>query len=113
MESKMKQIEPAPVARDVDGSWSHPDLPSFDEGDAVKFQAWIIGQGIEVHRVWMECDAEALHERYCDGSVEAMAEWQPRAPGGPEWFPLAIYDAEDDGPVAYFARAVAHVGAPQ
>ena len=67
MEKMMKRIQTAPVARDVNGEWHHPDLPAFDEGDAAKFQAWLDEQGLQPMRIYMEFDAEALHDRYCDG----------------------------------------------
>ena len=100
-----KKIEAAPVTRDAQGWYEHPDLPSFEEGDAAKFKEWIDSQGLDVQRVWMDDDAPDLAERYLegDGDPSALVDWQPTAPGT-GWFLLALYDEENDGPVAWFAR---------
>lgn len=41
---------------------------------------------------------------YAMALTDALKEWQPTTPTGADWFLLAIFDTEDDGPVAYFVR---------
>lgn len=97
-----KKIEAALIARDKYGFWTHPDLPSFDEGEGAKYRAGVELQQIKVRRVDMEDDAPAeLTDRIMDSDIAATADWAPTSPG-PDWFLLAIYDAED-GPAAWFA----------
>ncbi len=94
------------MTRAADGGWSHPDLPSFDEGDTGKFTDWLDRHQLEPTRVWMEHDDEQLHERYCGGDNDTLANWQPTAPAGAGWFLLALGDTGEDGPVAYFVRQI-------
>ena len=97
-----KLIEWAPVVRDAEGWYRHPDMPEFDEGDGAKYRDWVERQQIKVQRVDMEDDAsDEINDRIMDGDIAATADWAPTSPG-PDWFLLAIYDTED-GPVAWFA----------
>lgn len=98
-------IEAVQVERREDGSYFHPALAnSPDDDSAVAFSAWLAECGVEVTRVWMEIDAAPLCGRYMDDDTDALKEWQPTTPVGADWFLLAIFDTEDDGPVAYFVR---------
>ncbi|WP_308920529.1 hypothetical protein [Janthinobacterium sp. J1-1] len=98
-----QKIEAAPVVRDAQGHYDHPDLPPFGEGDAASFRAWTEAQCLVVKSVWMEEDAPDLADRYFEGEGDpsALVDWQPTSPGL-DWFLLALYE-DEDGPVAWFA----------
>ena len=87
------KIEAAPVVRNADGEYHHPDMPLFYEGDETNYKAWLDAQGLSMQMVWMEAD----------GAPSVVTDWQPTSPDGDGWFVLAIFDTED-GPVAHFAR---------
>lgn len=99
------KIEAAPVVRNADGEYHHPDMPLFYEGEEANYKAWLAAQGLSMQMVWMESDAPALADRHMegDGDPSAVTDWQPNSPDGEGWFVLAIFDTED-GPVAHFAR---------
>lgn len=105
-----KKIEAAPVARDENGFWCHPDLPKFGESDGDEYRAWVEHQQLKVHRVDMEDDAsDELNRRVMESDIGATADWTPTSPGA-DWFLLTIHDT-DDGPVAWFAYRATDVGA--
>lgn len=97
-------IEPAPVIRDENGFFKHPDLPDFDEGDGDRCKAWIAEQELEVAMVSLEYHSnEAISERYFEAGDPDCSYWEPDRPDGEGWFCLAIQDT-DDGPVCWWAR---------
>ena len=106
------QITAAPLVPHVGGARSHPGLPSFEKGDAERWQNWLQEHCLEVMRVWVEDDARAVdsYMRFLAGdSAGALSSWQPCKPDGDHaWFLLAIF-VGGDGPCAYFARGGAHV----
>jgi hypothetical protein len=106
MPEEIKLIQVAPVVRDENGFFQHPDLPDFDEGDGDKSKAWIAEQGLEVAMVSLEYHSdEAVSERYFEAGDQDCSYWEPDRPEGDDWFCLAIHDA-DDGPVCWWARRV-------
>lgn len=105
-----KLIQPAPVQRDENGNWFHPELPAFagtDEAgpNAPKWEDWIREQGLKVCRFDLE-DEDKSHPAYVnywgDNQSADISAWNP-VPHGNGWFLLAIGDTED-GPLAWFAR---------
>jgi hypothetical protein len=48
MSEEIRLIQPAKVVRDEMGSFQHPDIPDFDEGDGDKCKAWVAEQGLTV-----------------------------------------------------------------
>ena len=98
-----KLIEWAPVVRDTNGSYAHPDLPAIDDGDVENVKKWLQSHGLLMQMVWMESDAPAMFDSYGDGDPCVIASWQPAPPVGDDWFLLALHESED-GPVAWFAR---------
>lgn len=105
------QITAAPLVPHVGGARSHPGLPSFETGDAERWQNWLQEQRLEVMQVWMEDDAQAEdnYRKFLSGdAVGALSAWQPCEPNGEkDWFILTIFDG-GEGPCAYFVRRVAH-----
>ncbi|NHZ94601.1 hypothetical protein F2P46_02425 [Massilia sp. CCM 8734] len=97
-------IQPVEVARDEFGFWTHPDLPSFDEGEGEKYNAWLAEQGIRVSMSALEDepDDHPAYVAYFDNSDVDVSNWNPAPPSGDGWFPLAIHDTED-GPVFCWA----------
>jgi len=106
MPEEIRLIQPAPVTRDENGFFQHPDLPDFDEGDGDKCKAWIAEQELEVAMVSLEYHSdEAISERYFEAGDPDCSYWEPDRPDGEDWFCLAIHDT-DDGPVCWWARPV-------
>ena len=103
MPEEIKLIEPAPVVRDEMGSFQHPDMPDFDEGDGDKCKAWVAEQGLQVAMVSLEYADEAVADRYFESGDPDYSYWEPDRPDGDDWFCLAIHDT-DDGPVCWWAR---------
>lgn len=104
-------IKAAPLVMHAGGARSHPGLPSFDAGDAERWQTWLQEQRLEVMQVWMEDDAQAveIYSKFLRGDpVGALSVWQPCEPNGEKlWFLLAVFDG-GEGPCAYFVRRVVH-----
>ena len=104
-------IKAAPLVTHACGARSHPGLPSFDAGDAERWQTWLQEQRLEVMQVWMEDDAQAveIYSKFLRGDpVGALSAWQPCEPNGEKlWFLLAVFDG-GEGPCAYFVRRVVH-----
>lgn len=105
MPEEIKLIAAAPVVRDEYGSYQHPGMPDFDEGDAEKCKAWVAKQGLAVTMVSLEYAAEAIADRYFESGDPDFSYWEPDRPQGEGWFCLAIHDTED-GPVCWWARRV-------
>lgn len=105
----------APLIPHVGGARSHPGLPSFDAGDAERWQNWLHEQQLEVMQVWMDDDAQAvdIYKKFLRGdAVGALSTWQPCEPNGEkEWFLLAVFDGWE-GPCAYFVRRGSFRSAP-
>lgn len=97
-------IQPVEVVRDEFGFWTHPDLPSFDEGDGEKYHAWRIEQGIRTSLSLLEHepDDHPAYVSYFEDSCLDISSWNPAPPAGEGWFLLAIHDTED-GPVFCWA----------
>ena len=108
MPEEIKLIQPAPVVRDDMGSFQHPDMPDFDEGDGDgdKCKTWIAEQGLAVAMVSLEYADEGVANRYFESGDPDYSYWEPDRPKGEDWFCLAIHDTED-GPVCWWARRVA------
>ena len=106
MSEEIKLIQPAPVVRDENGMFAHPDMPDFDEGDGDKCKAWVAEQALEVTMARLEYHSdEAVSERYFEAGDPDCSYWEPDRPDGEDWFCLAIHDT-DDGPVCWWARRV-------
>lgn len=105
MPDEIKLIQPAPVIRDENGMFQHPDLPDFDEGDGEKVKAWLAVQKLDVTMDSLEYAEEAIANRYFEAGDPDCSYWIPEAPEGAGWFCLAIHDT-DDGPVCWWARRV-------
>jgi hypothetical protein len=96
-------ILPSPVVRDEMGSFQHPDMPEFDEGDGDKCKAWVAEQGLDVGMVSLEYADEAVANRYFESGDPDFSYWEPDRPDGDGWFCLAIHDT-DNGPICWWAR---------
>ncbi|CAI8898669.1 Prophage protein [Pseudomonas sp. IT-232MI5] len=103
MSEKIKLIQPATVVRDEMGSFQHPDLPYFDEGDGEKCKAWVAEQGLTVKQDRLEYADEAVADRYFESDDPDFSYWEPEKPDGEGWFCLAMHDT-DDGPLCWWAR---------
>lgn len=97
-------IQPVEMLRDEFGFWTHPDLPSFDEGDGEKYNAWLAKQGLRISRSALEWESDdhPVYVAYFENSDLDVSGWNPDPPPGEGWFPLAINDTED-GPVFCWA----------
>ena len=102
----------APLIPHVGGARSHPRLPSFDAGDAERWQDWLQDQQLEVMQLWMEDDAQAvdIYRKFLHGDTAwTLSAWQPCEPNGENaWFLPAVFDGRE-GPCAYFVRRLAHL----
>ncbi|GGN23075.1 hypothetical protein GCM10007984_23590 [Shewanella putrefaciens] len=100
-EISMTPIQAAVVER-IEGYWTHPDLPEWDEGATrAECEAWAADNGGEFVSIWFEMDApENLIERYYDDGDIDISDWQPVCDKAGS-FLLSIHDTED-GPVALF-----------
>ena len=103
MSEEIKLIQPAPVVRDENGMFWHPDLPEFDEGDSDKCIRWVSEQGLTVKMVSIEGADEAIADRYFESHDPDCSYWEPDRPEGEGWFCLPISDT-DDGPACWWAR---------
>ncbi|MDH2077205.1 hypothetical protein [Pseudomonas atacamensis] len=103
MPEEIKLIQPAPVVRDANGWFQHPDMPDFDEGDGEKCKAWVAEQGLTVSQARLEYADEAVADRYFESGDPDFSYWKPERPDDEGWFCLAIHDT-DDGPVCWWAR---------
>ncbi|WP_238337655.1 hypothetical protein [Pseudomonas sp. SWRI51] len=99
MSEALKLILRAPIERDQDGWWHHPDGPEFEE-DVAAFKAWLVQQGLELQQWHMDSDIGEQHP-YADGDCHCLG-WKPECPG-PEWFLLGIFDTEE-GPCVSWVR---------
>ncbi len=100
----MPITEPAPVTRDDQGFWFHPDLPLYEEGEQPDetWTAFCARTGIESRIRLAEDDLDDdVLERIC--SEGDCSEWEPTPPEGDGWYLIAINDT-DDGPIAGWAR---------
>lgn len=103
-EEKIVFILSAPVVRDEEGFFQHPDLPDFDEGDGEKYKAWIAEQALEVAMAELEyASDQSIADRYFRAGDADCSYWEPDRPEGEGWFCLSIHDT-DDGPVCWWAR---------
>lgn len=99
-------IQPLPVARDSDGKWTHPGLPSgmLYSWSFENTQAWFEAQQLE--RCWTaqadEVSAEQRDKWVKKGDFNA-ASWEPTKPFGNGWFMLSLHNSEN-GPVCWWAR---------
>ncbi|WP_425520691.1 hypothetical protein [Pseudomonas serbica] len=98
-------IQPAPIVRDEEGMFQHPDMPDFDEGDEEKkFKVWVADQGLQVKMVELEYHSDqTVSDRYFEAGDSDYSYWEPDRPDGEGWFCLAIHDT-DNGPVCWWAR---------
>lgn len=88
-------IQPAPVARDQDGYWVHPEEPDFDE-DWQAYKAWIVAQGLELKIDDLEDYPDhAAHHRYFEEGEADISDWVSERPAGEGWFTLSIHMTED------------------
>ncbi len=89
-------------ARDARGFFWHPDMNivAFDESiewDTSKGIAKLLG--FELANIYLDYDVD-------DEAEYDVNTWKPEAPSGEGWNLVAVADSED-GPVAYFVRALA------
>lgn len=100
-------IVAAPVERDAEGFWSHPNIPDFDEC-AESYKAWLDDNGLVISYKYLESedDEHPAYVSYFDQESCSCALWGPTTPDGDGWFTLAIYDTED-GPVWAWAKRAA------
>ncbi|MBD8597815.1 hypothetical protein [Pseudomonas sp. CFBP 8772] len=96
MPEEIQLIQPAPVVRDENGGFQHPDLPDFDEGDGYKRKAWIAEQKLEVAMVSLEYHSdEGISERYFEAGDPDCSCSEPDRPESDGWFCLAIHETDD------------------
>ena len=100
-----KIIEWAPVVRDAEGWYTHPDMPEFDEDQEVEYRAWLTAQGVVTAYATLEAEDDTHPARiaYFDQAGTDVSEWNPAPPAGDGWFTLSIHDSED-GPYWVWAR---------
>lgn len=90
--------------RKKDPMFWHPAIPWDRMPEAFDLTPFLHVLGYETLRMDMEDDApDELMDEYADGSVEAIAEWEPSMPEGAGWFLGAKCDTED-GPQALWLR---------
>ena len=102
-ENQNHLIQPAPVERDSEGYWWHPDLTIFEEGQAAESKAWVVQQGLTISKVEMEYEVDTDTDPFFQDGDSSCAHWEPSKPDGDGWFCLAI-SCTDDGPICYWAR---------
>ncbi|WP_145156208.1 hypothetical protein [Pseudomonas oryzihabitans] len=109
--ARLQPIEPAPIVRDADGWWFHPDFlnePEFryDHGVALdRYLAYCRSRGITTAWTALKDDDRVLFEQLpAEGDCDLSA-WQPAPPAGDGWFLLSIQDAVD-GPGCLWGRKV-------
>ena len=73
MSEEVKLIQPAPVVRDENGMFAHPDMPDFDEGDGEKVKAWVAEQALEVAMGSIEYADQAIADRYFKPATRTVA----------------------------------------
>ena len=100
-----KLIEWAPVVRDAEGWFSHPDMPAFDEDQEAEYRAWLAAQRLETAYATLcgEDDKHPAYIIYFDQAGTDVSDWNPAPPSGDGWFTLSIHDSED-GPYWVWAR---------
>lgn len=100
-----KLIEWAPVVRDAEGWYSHPDMLAFDEDQEAEYRAWLAAQGLETAYATLcgEDDKHPAYIIYFDQAGTDVSDWNPAPPAGDGWFTLSIHDSED-GPYWVWAR---------
>jgi hypothetical protein len=105
-----KLIEWAPVVRDAEGWYRHPDMPEFDEDHEAEYLAWLTAQGLDTAYATLEAehDTHPAHIVYFDQAGTDVSDWHPEEPAGDGWFTLSIHDSED-GPYWVWARRPATV----
>lgn len=103
----MSKIMPANVVREKNGSWYHPNLPSWDEEsfNSAAYKKWLSDNGISVRSIFMQDDpsADSLCDAYFERDEPNFSAWNPVAREGE--FLIAIGETED-GPFASFASYV-------
>lgn len=106
----IKTITAAPVERDANGFWTHPDFFEPANGNEFgvegEFDAWKALNRVTGKLEWMECEenAEELQPAY-DAADCNLNMWQPVPPAGEGWFLASIHDTED-GPFCYWLRPI-------
>ena len=100
-----KLIEWAPVVRDAEGWYLHPDMPEFNEDQEAEYRAWLAAQGLETAYATLcgEDDKHPAYIVYFDQAGTDVSDWHPEEPAGDGWFTLSIHDSED-GPYWVWAR---------
>lgn len=103
-----KLIEWAPVVRDAEGWYRHPDMPDFDEDHEAEYLAWLTAQGLDTAYATLEDenDTHPAHIVYFDQAGTDVSDWNPEEPVGDGWFTLSIHDSEH-GPYWVWARRTA------
>lgn len=97
-------IQPVKVERDVDGMWTHPDFPAWDEDvSEVEMYKWFSENNINHHVIWFqyEADVEMYEKWFNEDDDFTFSQWKPTCDIKGS-FLLSIHDTED-GPVALFA----------
>lgn len=98
-------LQPTELARDRYGFWAHPDYPAGESDGGASFDAWASLVDHEHSFIMLGEDdgAEEISNRYFEGGVADVSDWQPELPAGEGWFVGSIYDTED-GPVCVWLR---------
>ena len=106
-----KLIEWAPVVRDAEGWYLHPDMPELNEDQEAEYRAWLAAQGLETAYATLcgEDDKHPAYIIYFDQAGTDVSDWNPAPPAGDGWFTLSIHDSED-GPYWVWARRPATAG---
>lgn len=104
MSTTTAAIEAVPVHRDETGTWCHPGIPAFDEGQEAEYRAWLDARGLEIGYKMLEWEPEhPLYDAWFERGEHDMSSWTPTPPAGEGWFTISIHDTED-GPIWVWAR---------
>ncbi|MFO3704400.1 hypothetical protein ACI6Q5_05310 [Xanthomonas codiaei] len=94
------------IDRAEDGTFYHPDLPSWPNESEDTLLPLLHAQGYVAHIIMgdsTEAFSDEAIEEGGDSYWAAMRSWQPDSPEGDGWLLAAIADSED-GPQAWFVR---------
>ena len=89
--------------RDLNGFYSHPQLPVWDESTTKEqINLWLKSHSVKLNVVTLENDAdEDVCKKYFDIGIGGCSDWNPTVPHD-DAILLSIHDT-DDGPMAAYA----------